>query len=374
MAELNATQVKQVAQARAFAGEIRPLLDKPLEKTDRARALFASYAKKGYHALLIPRHYGGKGLDHLSAGIIYETLSHELPGTLHGPLTTAHCAFMIMSGLQNSTHENHLRSLARGHAPAGFCLTEESAGSDITAIRTVARKQGRSYTITGSKSIVINHAIARTLIVFASTPPSTGRASLNAFVMDADLPGIAWGDPYTTLGFSSGVMGDVTFDGVTLAGDCLLGETGSGYLLFMETLDKGRPLVAASCIGEADKALDLIIEYTKNREQFGKPLFSFQDISFTLAEHATRIHAARLLYRDALRRIDEGRPFTMEASMAKLFAGESLKDIAAFGMEMIGYRSVTENSELSGIYHDSRLMGVIDGTSNVQKMVIASQL
>lgn len=374
MTELNATQVRQVEQARAFAGETRVLVDTAGNRIERARRLFAAFARKGYHALLIPRQYGGKGMDHLSAGIIYETLSYGLPGTIHGPLTTAHCAFMIMSGAQNDVHADQLRKIARDCAPAGFCLTEESAGSDITAIRTVAAKESDSYTITGSKSIVINHAIARTFIVFAGMPPTGGRASLNAFVVEADLPGISLGDPCETLGFASGVMGAVVFHEVRTPKECLLGEIGSGYLLFMETLDKGRPLVAATCTGEALKALDLIIEYTKVREQFGKPLSSFQDISFSLAEHATRAHASRLLYRDALARIDSGRPFTQEASMAKLFAAETLMEIASFGMEMIGYRAVTERSELSGIYHDARLMNAIDGTTGVQKMVIASQL
>lgn len=374
MAELNAMQIKRVDRARSFAREIRPLLDKPLDKTALALSIFTAFAQKGYHALLIPRHFGGKGIDHLSAGIIYETLSYELPGTLYSPLTSAHCAFMIMSGAQNDFHEDRLKAIAREHDPAGFCLTEESAGSDITAVRTLAYKQGNSYIITGKKSIVINNTIAQTLIVFAAMPPAAGRASLNAFVVDANLPGISRGDPFDTIGFSSGVMGSVVFDDVRVPDVCLLGEAGSGYLLFMETLDKGRPLVAASCTGEAQKALDLTIDYTKKREQFGNSLNSFQVISFSLAEHATGIHAARLLYRDALNRIDEGRPFTMEASMAKLHAAQTLMDVAAFGVEIIGYRSVTEKNELSGIYHDSRLMGAIDGTANVQKMVIASQL
>lgn len=374
MAESTARQAEHREDVKAFAGEARVLLEKPMDKIERARSLFACFAQRGYHSLLIPKNLGGGGLDHLNAGGACETLSYELPGSLHGPLTTIHCASMIMSGAQNAYHEQCLENIARGRAPAGFCLTEEAAGSDIAAICTTAKKQGGAYTITGSKSIVINHAIARILIVFATTPPASGRASLNAFAVDAGLPGIAVGDPYDTLGFASGVMGPVVFDTVRVPDDCLLGEAGSGYLLFMETLDKGRPLVAASCTGEANKALDLIIGYARERMQFNRPLESFQDISFSIAEHATRIHAARLLYRDALMRIDDGRPFTLEASMAKLFAAETLMGVATFGMELIGYRSVTGHSELSGIYHDARLMGAIDGTSNVQKMVIASQL
>lgn len=374
MTDLTAAQAKQVQRARTFARGIRPLLEKPLERLDLAGRLFSAFAGGGYHALLIPRQYGGKGLDHLTAGIVYETLSYELPGTLHGPLTTAHCAFMIMCGMQNSLHEERLRTIARGTSPAGFCLTEMSAGSDFSAISTKAERQGRSYAVSGTKTIVINHAVAGTFIVFAIMPPGKGRASLNAFVVDAGLPGISQGPPCETMGLSSGVMGSITFEGVRIPQESLLGDQGSGYLLFMETLDKGRPLVAASCTGEALKALDLVVAYTRERKQFGRPLGSFQGISFSLAEHATSVHAAGLLYRDALSRIDAGRPFTMESSMAKLFAAQTLMDIASFGMEMIGCRSVTEQTELAGIYHNARLMGAIDGTAAVQKMVIASQL
>jgi butyryl-CoA dehydrogenase len=374
MAELSARQRKLVEEARAFAQGLPPLQRDDAGKTERAGRLFAAFARKGYHALLIPKQHGGKGLDHVSAGIIYETLSREIPGTLHGPLTSVHCASMVLSACQNAYHEECLGAMAGQRAPAGFCLTEESAGSDITAITTTVRKSGNGYVISGTKSIVINHAIARFFIVFAADPRGTGRAALNAFVIQSGLPGTSLSEPYDTLGFSSAVMGSVSFDNVRAHQDCLLGEQGSGYLLFMETLDKGRPLVAASCVGEADHALDLIISYAKERIQFGRPLCAFQGIAFPLADLATKVHAARLLYRDALVRIDEGSPFTMEASMAKLFASETLSEIASFGMDLLGHRTIVEKSAIARIYHDARLMKAIDGTANVQRMVIASQL
>lgn len=221
---------------------------------------------------------------------------------------------------------------------------------------------------------MINHAIARTFIVFAALPPARGRASLNAFLVDADLPGITVSEPYDTLGFSGGVMGSVHFDGVRVPQQCLLGDQGSGYLLFMETLDRGRPLVAACCVGEAARALELAAIHTRERRQFGRQLKDFQSVSFTLADLATRVHAARHLYQDALVRIDAGRPFTMEASMAKFYAAQTLGDVAAFGMDMLGYRAVAGKTEMERIFHDARLMQAIDGTANVQRMVIASQL
>jgi len=374
MTDLSPKQAKLVDDAKTFARTIPALLEGKATKVERAARLFEAFAHEGYHALLIPKRFSGKGMDYLSAGVVYEHLSYELPGTLHGPLTAVHCAEMIRNACSNSIHEGYLKAIARDHAPAGFCLTEDSAGSDITSITATAHRKGNGYLISGAKSIVINSAIARIFIVFASREQAKGRASLNAFLVDADLPGISVGKPHDTLGFPSGVMGSVSFNKVRIPQDCLLGEDGSGYLLFMETLDKGRPLVAASCVGEAGRALDAILGYAKDRIQFGKRLNTFQDISFTLADLSTRIQAARLLYRDALMRIDEGKPFTMEASMAKLFASEILSDIGDFGMEMLGHKAITTGNILVQIYHDARLMKSIDGTVNVQRMVISSQL
>jgi len=374
MTDLSPRQQKLLEEVTAFAQEVSTMQDEDAGKVERADRLFKAYARNGYHALLIPERYGGKGLDYLSAGIVYEHLSRELPGTLYGPLTTVHCAEMIGNALRNTVHEKYLSAIARDHAPAGFCLTEESAGSDITSIAATARKKGDHYIITGTKSIVINHAIARIFVVFAARENTKGRASLNAFVMDADLPGISLGDPYEIPGCPYSVMGSVSFDSVRVPSECLLGEEGSGYLLFMETLDKGRPLVAANCVGEAGHALDLILAHTKDHIQFGRPLSAFQGVTFNLADLATRLHAARLLYQDALMRIDSGKPFTMEASMSKLFASETLMDLASFGMEMLGQKAIAGRSEITHIYHDALLMKAIDGTANVQRMVIASQL
>lgn len=357
-----------------LAREVRDVLDAGLPARQRAAGIHSAFAKRGYHALVVPRESGGRGLDHLTAGLIYEALSYELPGTLHGTMTTAHCALMISSGLTNEFHLKRLEAIAGEDHPGAFCLTERDAGSDIGAVGTRAETIPGGFTITGEKAIAINHAIAKTLVVFATLPPASGRAALNAFVVDPSAEGIRQGPALDTPGMAGGILGPISFDRARVPHECLLGERGSGYLLFMETLDKGRPLVAACCTGEADRALDCAIDHARKRYQFGKPLYAFQDVSFRIAELSTRLKAARLLWKDALERIDGGRPFTMEASMAKLFASSTLMDIASFALELTGYRSVGRNTELERIYHGARLMKSIDGTEAVQKMVIASQL
>jgi len=362
-----------ILEAESFARGASSLLTDSQDKVESAKRLYEAFAANRYHALLIPRNLGGRGLDHVSAGIVYETLSYHLPGSLHGPITTAHCAEMIKSA-STDVRDAYLREIARKGLALGFCLTENNAGSDIASITTTAKKTRGGYSISGEKSIVLNHAIASYLVVFATTSPEKGRAGINAFVVKPATKGVRISEPYEVEGMTGGVMGEVCFDGVIAEKECLLGEEGSGYFLLMETLDKGRPLVAATCTGSANRVFDIITAYTKERKQFRKDLFSFQGISLPLAEHATRLHASRLLYLDALARIDNGETFTMEASMAKLFAAETLTGITSFGMEVLGYRGIVGSSAVKKIYHEAQLIKSIDGTANVQKMVISSQL
>jgi len=363
---------------RAVVTKVESVLAGQSDPIGKACAIHRIFAEMGFHALLVPQDFGGRGGDHTSAGLAYELLSFELPGTLYGTLTTAHCSLMIMSGMNNDFHEDRLRMIARLGHPAAFCLTEQDAGSDISAVRTRAELEDGAYLISGSKSIAINHCIADTLVVFAAVPPARGRAALSAFVLDAAIPGVLPKAPYPEPVLSGTVMGPVVFDNARVDADCLLGEPGSGYLLFMETLDKGRPLVAACCTGEAQRAFDIVLCHVRDRSQFQKVLFDFQDISFRLAELATRLKASRLLWLDALRRIDESRPFTLEASMSKLFAAETLTQMASFSLDAVGFRCVSrdigQSAELERIWRDAQLLKIIDGAPAVQRMVIASQI
>ncbi|HSV95799.1 MAG TPA: acyl-CoA dehydrogenase family protein [Spirochaetota bacterium] len=342
--------------------------------SDAARRLFAGLSAANYHALLVPQTHGGGGLDYATAGQIYEELSYHGIGFMPTLLTNAHCAELLKIAGNRQSEQGFLKKIGSDGRIFGFCLTEEDAGSDITGIRCMADQAGDGYVINGEKSIVINNSIADFFIVIATTDFSKGRAGLNAFVVDASSPGVERGESVRGFGFGNSVIGKVGFRNVAIPRENMLGEEGSGYFLVMETFDKGRPLVAASCAGAAGRLLDIVTAHVRRREQFGKPLFSFQGISFRLADLATRLRASRLLYLDALALIDEGREFTMEASMAKLFASETLRDLAEFCLEALGYRAFEADSEARNIFNDAQLLISIDGSSNVQRMVIASQL
>lgn len=344
------------------------------DRTRRASAVFEAYAAKGYSRLLIPREQGGGGLTYRQAGVVYEALSYGPLAGVPAVLGTAHCIELIKSARNHSRRGGMLAEIAAGAFPLGFCFTEETAGSDIAGVACRARRTSDGFRIDGTKSVVINSGIARYFILMATSAPGRGRSGLTAFVVDAAAEGVTALPAYDADGFQEAVIGPVAFEGVRLAAEALVGREGSGYLLFMETLDKGRPLVAACCVGAAQYVLDRLVAYTKARVQFDRPLYGFQGISFPLAEFATRIAAARLLCRNALKRIDRGAPFTLEASMAKLFAAELLRDLSAFSREILGYRDLTDQWGLSRVARDAQLLMSIDGTANVQRMVIASQL
>lgn len=366
-----------VERALGFAREHANIPESGGDRTGIARRLYQAYAREGYHALQIPSEFGGSGLDSVSTGMVYEALGYGFPCTLQGPATTAHCIEMIKIGVRGERQSRLLTDIAGQGLAAGFCLTEEGAGSDIGSITTLARPVRDGFVITGGKAIVINHAIASWLIVFAASPTKTGRAGLNAFLVDASLPSVRIGTPYEPYPYAGSIMGEVVFDDVHVPKEALLGEADSGYFLLMETLDRGRPLVAAGCVGSAKRVFDLVLDYAKSRSQFGRPLFSFQGVSLPLAEYATRLQASRLLTFHALSRIDSGLTFSLEASMAKLNAAETLSDLAALGVEILGYRTVADSPvsrEIVRIHRDAQLMKSIDGTPTVQKMVIASQL
>ncbi|HDP80107.1 MAG TPA: hypothetical protein ENN21_04615, partial [Spirochaetes bacterium] len=228
--------------------------------------------------------------------------------------------------------------------------------------------------LNGEKTVVINCGIADYYIVIATAGPGKGRAGLEAFVVDGSLRGVACEPRREALCFRNSPIGAMRFDNVAVPPEGAVGGEGSGYLLVMETLDKGRPLVGACCVGAARRVFDIILAHAKSRKQFGIALYSFQGVSFKLADFSVRIRAATLLYRECLSRIDRGEGFTMEASMAKLYASETLRDIASFGLELMGQRGYCEENAVHEIFHASQLLISIDGSSNVQRMVIASQL
>lgn len=343
-----------------------------LQPAERALAYYSIYTKNKLHLLLLHKEYSGLSASFSHAGTIFETLAYNYYNTLPTLLTTIHCFELIKSFADNNKKKWLLDTVANSQKPLAFCLTEEQAGSDITSIQTTALKTGNNIVINGKKVIVINSTIASFYLVIAQSSKK-GRAGLNAFLIPENADGIQF-ERLEVSSFLHSVIGSVTFNNATIDVQHQIGDEGSGYFLLTEMLDKGRPFVAACCVGAAQHALDIIINHAKTRKQFSKPLFEFQGINFPIAEFETRLHAARLLYKDACEKIDNNEPFSKEASMAKYYASRLFVDITNFGMDTLGYRSVIDTSEMKRLNDFAKTMMFIDGTENVQKMIIASLL
>ncbi len=343
-----------------------------LPPLERALAYYSIYYKHKLHVLLLHEEYGGLSASFGHAGAIVEKLAYNYYNTLPTLLTTIHCNELIKSFAYKNKKEWLLNAVSNTQKPLAFCLTEEQGGSDITSIQTTAIKKDTKILINGKKVIVINSGIASYYFVIAQSSKK-GRAGLNAFLIPETADGISF-EKLDVSSFLHSVIGSVSFNNVTIDSQYQIGDEGSGYFLLTEMLDKGRPLVAACCVGAAQHALDIIIKHAKTRKQFSRYLFDFQGISFPIAEFETRLHAARLLYQDACKKIDNNEPFTKEASMAKFYASRLFIDITNFGMDMLGYRSIIDTSEMKQLNDFAKTMMFIDGTENVQKMIIASLL
>lgn len=341
-----------------------------LSDTNRALAYYSIYRKHKLNLLLLNTEFGGLSASFSQAGLLVETLAYNYYTTLPTLLTTLHCYELIKSFADNSKIKWLLDTVTNSEKPLAFCLTEEQAGSDITSIETTAIKNNNSILINGKKVIVINSGIASFYLLIAKSSKK-GRAGLNAFLIPENAAGIKT-ERVEISAFSHSVIGSVTFENVSIDTQYQIGEEGSGYFLLTEMLDKGRPLVAACCVGCAQHALDIIVDHVKHRKQFSKHLFDFQGINFPIAEFETRLHASRLLYKDACQKIDNNEPFTKEASMAKYYASRLFFDITNFGMDALGYRSILDSNEMKQLNDFAKAMLFIDGTENVQKMIIAS--
>lgn len=366
---LDSQQTALIEKAAAFARE----LGSP--GRDEALRTSKSYSTEGYTSLLVDREYGGGGYDYQTAGLICETLGYHSLSTMPSVITSTHCSEILRIAGTEKQKEKYLTAISRDHALFSFGLTEFEAGSDITGLETTARREKENYILNGTKSISINAGVADYFIITAREPGSRGRAGLDIFLVPADAPGITVSPHIISAGFGGTSLNTIILEDVEIPSENLIGEPGSGYFLLMETFDKGRPLVASACVGASQRAFDLALQHSKERQQFGHELYYFQDISFRFADFDTRIQAARLLFFDALSRIDADEEFTRHASSAKLYASELLRDISRFGLDLMGYRSYTAHgSEMQELFHDAQLMMSIDGSANVQRMVIASQL
>jgi alkylation response protein AidB-like acyl-CoA dehydrogenase len=335
--------------------------------------LVAELAELGLMGIPIPEEYGGAGGDTVSYAIAVEELT-RIDSSVAITLA-AHTSLGTMPILLFGTEEQKrswLPELASGRRLAAFGLTEPGAGSDAGATRTTAALRDGSWVVDGSKIFITN---AGTDITWGVTITArTGEDEISNLVVENGTPGYTVSPQMKKLGWRASDTRELSFESCEVPEGNLLGERGQGFRQFLEILDGGRISVAAMGVGLAQGAYDLAYGYAKDREQFGKSISSFQAVQFKLADMATEIEAGRsMVYRAAWLK-DQGRPFALEAAMAKLFTGELSNRVANWGLQIHGGYGYMEESAISRLYRDQKILEIGEGTNEVQRMVIARHL
>lgn len=332
-------------------------------------------ADQGLLGIYHDEEYGGSGFDTVSFCLAIEEIARwdaslALTVASHTSLGSGHIALA-------GTHEQklkHLTPLAKGEKLAAWCLTEPGSGSDASGMKTVAEKDGDEWIINGSKIFITQGTVGDTYVVLAKTDPNLGTKGISAFIVERDRDGVKPGEPMHKLGMNSSDTSEVVFEDVRVPGENLLGELGKGFVDTMKVLDGGRIGIGALSVGIARGALEESMKYAKERKQFGSSIGDFQAIEHKMVNMATEIDAARLLVHRAAWAKDNGKPFTKEASMAKLFASEMAERAALEAVQIHGGYGYTKEYHVERFLRDVKLMTIGEGTSEIQRLILARQL
>ncbi len=361
---------------REFAeGRIAPVADELERKGEFPHEIIREAAALGLLGVPYPEEIGGTGLDSLAYAITVEELS-RVSGSV-GIIVSAHtslgCNPIWLAGT-DAQKERYLRPMASGEVIGAYGLTEPGAGSDSRGTRTRARRDGDEWVLDGGKRFITNAGVAGTYIVTAVTDREEASGKISAFIVEADTPGFSIGRMEEKMGLHASNTGELLFDGCRIPAGNMLGPEGEGDKLFLKTLDGGRIGIASMALGLAQAAYEAASAYVKERRQFGREIGTFQGVAFKIADAATEIDAARLMTYRAAWLKDNGRPYSTEAAMAKLFASEVARDVTNDAIQVHGgYGYVTEY-RVERYLRDAKLTEIGEGTSEIQRMVIARNL
>jgi butyryl-CoA dehydrogenase len=330
-----------------------------------------------YHMLGIPiaTKYGGAGGDNLSYIIAVEELSKACATT--GVIVSAHtslCAGPIDAFGTEEQKMKYLVPLAKGEKLGAFGLTEPNAGTDASEQQTTAILDGDNYILNGSKIFITNGGVADTFIVFAMTDKSKGTKGITAFIVEKEFKGFSIGKHEDKLGIRASSTTELVFENCLVPKENMLGKEGRGFGIAMKTLDGGRIGVAAQALGIAEGALEEAVKYMKERKQFGKPLSAFQGLQWMVAELDVKIEATKLLVYKAAANKDAGLPYTVEAARAKLYASETAMEVTTKAVQIFGGYGYTKEYPVERMMRDAKITEIYEGTSQVQKMVIAASV
>ena len=362
--------------ARKFADEeLRPRAAQVDEEGEVSKEVLDKIAELGMLGVPFPEEYDGGGMGELGYCVLIEELARGCMSTaivVGGHVSIGAMAIYLAGS--DEQKERWLKPMARGEKLGAFGMTEPEAGSDASAMRTVAEEKDNHYILNGQKTYITNGGISDIYSVFALTTPGAGTRGISAFVVEADMPGFSTGKPERKMGIRGSHTTDLFFENVKVPKENLLGERDRGFITAMKTLDVGRVSLAAMCLGVAKEALDLSVKHAKERVQFGKPIGEQQAIKWMLADMTSQIYALdTMVYRTAWM-CDEGIKFTQEAASSKLAASQTLCNVVDNAVQIHGGIGYMKDFPIERMYRDARITRILEGTDEIQKLVISGNL
>lgn len=355
--------------------EIQPLVKEADEKGIWPEAFTGKLAEMGLLGIVIPTEYQGAGYTNVDYVIILEELSKIDPSV--GLTVAAHnslCSNHLNLFASEDQKKKYLTRLASGKTLGAWGLTEAEAGSDAAAIKTRAVKEGEHYIINGSKIFITNGSLAEISVIMAVTDPGKGRKGISAFILEKGMKGFYPGKKEDKLGIRAADTAELIFDDVKVPAENLIGEENAGYRQAMAILDGGRVSIAGFSLGIAAGALEASLKYAQERKQFDQPIAQFQAIQWMLADGFTELEAARLLTYRAAFLEDQGKKIAKESAMAKLFASELAVRASSASVQILGGYGFTNDYPVAKFYRDSKLATIGEGTSEIQRWIIAQKV
>ena len=365
---------------RKMMAEFTESVVKPITaETDRTseypRETIEKLFDVGIMGMCVPEEYGGAGADPLASAIAIEELAKQCAST--ADILATHnglCCDPILTYGTPEQKAKYLPMLTKGHKVGAFCLTEPNAGSDASKGQTECTFEGDHYVMNGSKIFITNGYVAEVFVVFAMTDKSKGTKGISAFIVENTFPGFSVGKHEVKMGLHGSPTAEIVFQDCIIPKENLLGKEGEGFKIAMATLDGGRIGIAAQALGIAEGALAEAINYTKGRVQFGKPISKFQNTQFALADMELGCEAGRLLIYQAATKKAEGKRYTKEAAMAKLFNSEHAMRTTTKVVQMFGGYGYTNDYPVERMMRDAKITEIYEGTSEVQRMVISANM
>lgn len=360
VAEVVAKEITPYALEMDHNGEMKPGLIKKLDDA-------------GLLNLPVPEEYDGPGLDAISIALIYEELGKGCAGVATAVAANSLASYpVIVAG--NDDQKRMFFDVINSGKLAAFALTEPGAGSDAGAVATSAVKDGEDYILNGTKCFITNGGTAEIYVIFANTRKSAGIRGLTAFIVERSTPGFSIGKEEDKMGIRASNTCELVLDNVRIPATNRIGREGEGFKIAMKTLDAARPFVGAVSVGLAQAALDAAVKYAKEREQFGKPIASFQLVQAMIADMAMGVEAARLLCYKACWMKDQGLDYSKEAAIAKCFAADTAMKVTVDAVQVLGGYGYIKEYPTEKYMRDAKIMQIYEGTNQIQRLVIANQL